>query len=735
MQSSPIAAGTFKPTLLAMLISAAACPAFAAITATTTDTSKDNESTMTVVAPAGSDFKPGGDELVPAYLDGQVINGGRMGMLGQQNAMDVPFNVVGYSSKLIEDQQAKTIADVVRNDASVQNVQGTGNFAESYRIRGFDLYGDDMTLGGLPGIMPRQVISTNAIDRVEIFKGANALMNGSATSAVGGMINLEPKHADDVPLTRLGVDYTSASQIGTSLDAGRRFGDNNQFGARVNLLQREGETAVHDEKRRSTVATLGLDYRGDNLRTSLDLGYQKLGFHGGRTGINNYTYDFIPEVPSATHNTSQKWVYSDLESKFAMLRGEYDITDSWTVYGGVGGQYTDEMGSYGNPTVSSTDGTATISRMDVHSTTDSTSGMFGIRGKFETGFINHNVNVGYSAYRMRYKTSYDYGTSSQSTDLYSTPDVAAPVLGGTGAWGDLDAPRVTERTRAQGILLTDTLGMLDDKVLLTLGTRYQKIVSRGYNVLTSTEDASSNFEKSRWTPAYGVVVKPWEHISLYANHIEALQKGSRAPDGTANYGQSTDIIHSKQNEVGIKADFQRVGGSLALFEIKKPSALTNASNVYTLDGEQRHRGIELNVFGEPVLGLRLNGSATWIDAKMTKTSGGTLDGSHAIGVPAYNMVLGAEYDIQPIEGLTATALINHSGAQYANSANSKKLDSYTTLDLGVRYSMKVNQNDMVWRVGVDNVTNEKYWSNVSASGWYVYQGDPRTLKVSMSYDF
>ena len=62
--------------------------------------------------------------------------------------MDVPFNVIGYTSKLIQDQQAKTIADVVSNDAGVQAVQGYGNFAETYRIRGFKLDGDDMTMGG-----------------------------------------------------------------------------------------------------------------------------------------------------------------------------------------------------------------------------------------------------------------------------------------------------------------------------------------------------------------------------------------------------------------------------------------------------------------------------------------------------------------------------------------------------------------------------------------------------------
>ncbi|MCY0519265.1 TonB-dependent receptor, partial [Pseudomonas aeruginosa] len=95
-----------------------------------------------------------------------------------------------------------------------------------------------------------------------------------------------------------------------------------------------------------------------------------------------------------------------------------------------------------------------------------------------------------------------------------------------------------------------------------------------------------------------------------------------------------------------------------------------------------------------------------------KTAEGATDGKDAIGVANFYAVLGAEYDIKPVEGLTATARVNHSGSQYADAANTKKLDSYTTLDLGLRYRMRLNadQNEMIWRVGVTNVTNEKYWS-------------------------
>ena len=168
-----------------------------------------------------------------------------------------------------------------------------------------------------------------------------------------------------------------------------------------------------------------------------------------------------------------------------------------------------------------------------------------------------------------------------------------------------------------------------------------------------------------------------------------------------------------------------------------PSAILNSNGHYGLDAEQRNRGVELNVFGEPLLGVRLNASATWLQAELTKTNNGLNQGNDAIGVPNFYAVLGAEYDIKPIDGLTATARVNHSGTQYADLANTKKLDSYTTLDLGMRYRFAVNhnQNQMTVRAGIDNVTNENYWSSVDDSGTYITQGEPRTFKVSVGYAF
>ena len=727
-----------KLSVLALAIGTVLPTANAATTEDAT-TRKNQPETMVVQGVEGSDFKAGGEELVPAYLDGQIAHGGRLGMLGEQKAMDVPFNVIGYTSKLVQDQQAKTIADVVKNDAGVQAVQGYGNFAETYRIRGFKLDGDDMTMGGLSGVVPRQVMDTQMLERVEVFKGANALVNGAASSGVGGMINLEPKRAEDIPTTRLGVDYTSDSQVGGSLDLGRRFGDDNQFGARVNVLHREGEGRIDNDNRRTTLASLGLDYRGDRLRSSLDFGYQKKTFHGGEMGVGVANIDQIPAVPDATKSYAQKWGYSDIENEFGMIKTEYDLTDNWTTYAGLGAQHAHEIGTYAAPKLTNVNGNATVGRLDTNRIIDGFSGMGGIRGSFNTGVVSHKVNVGYSAQIRRDATAWRMSDSAKNPtiNIYNSHDVDMPDYKPNPKGGHYDDPLTTARNRTQGWLLSDTLGFFDDSLLFTAAARHQKVVIRNYDNQTGQETTSSSFTESRWMPTFGLVYKPWETLSLYANHTEALQPASNAPITAKNYGQSIGIAHSKQDEVGVKIDYQRVGGSLSLFQITKPSGVLDSDKYYRMDGEQRNRGVELNVFGEPVLGLRLTGSTLWIDPELTKTAGGAYDGNDAIGVSRFYAVLGAEYDIKPIEGLTATARVNHTGSQYADTANTKKLDSYTTLDLGMRYRMHLNQeqNDLVWRVGVTNVTNQNYWSGADDTGVYIYQGEPRTLKVSVSYDF
>ena len=733
---SPVFIRKLLPVLISAGLGALTLPATAA-TATTPPAAKDGD-TITVSATPQT-FTPGGNDTVPAFLDGQIANGGRLGILGEQDAMNVPFSVLSFTEKLMQDQHTRTLGDVLNNDASLHTGYGYGNYSETFVVRGFELSGDDISYGGLYGVLPRKLLPTEFADRVELLKGSSAFLNGvpPGGTGVGGNVNIEPKRATDAAINRVSVDYTSSSQVGGAVDAGRRFGDNNQWGVRVNAVHREGESAIDDEKRRLTLGSLGLDYRGDRFRSSLDFGMSKTSVHGGRPVVYLGKATKIPDVPSATGNYGQNYASTDMENEFGMLKGEYDVADNWTVYAAAGANHTHEFGKYSSPTLQDNDGNATMSRMTVPYFADSLSSQAGVRGKFDTGFVSHNVNLGMSTLYRKYKTAYTMTAASIKTNIYDPVDYSEP-LNNLYSGGDMSDPLVRNRTRSYGVSLSDTMSVLDDRLQFIAGLRRQNVVVKNYNYNGSE---STSFDEMKVTPAFGLVVKPWEHYSFYANHIEALQAGETAGttyngDIVSNGGQVTGIETSKQNEVGVKADFGRVAGSLALYEIKKPIGMYRATGdgyTYGNYGEVRNRGIELNVFGEPVLGVRVNSSFTWMDPQMTKTQGGTYDGNDAVGVPDYQWVVGGEWDIPGGSGVTATGKVIRSGSQYADEANKLKVDGWTRLDLGLRYAMPVGQNTLTWRANLENVTNEKYWA--SATGGYLTQGDPREFKLSATYDF
>lgn len=140
--------------------------------------------------------------------DGQVARGGQMDILGNQDMMDVPFTMTSYTAQLIEDQQAEDIGDVLFNDPSVRQSFGFGNQLQAFVIRGLPLNGDDVAFNGLYGVLPRQMISPDAVERVEVFKGPKAFLNGTSPTGtgLGGNVNLQPKRVGDTPTRRYTQD-------------------------------------------------------------------------------------------------------------------------------------------------------------------------------------------------------------------------------------------------------------------------------------------------------------------------------------------------------------------------------------------------------------------------------------------------------------------------------------------------------------------------------------------------
>jgi len=317
--------------------------------------------------------------------------------------------------------------------------------------------------------------------------------------------------------------------------------------------------------------------------------------------------------------------------------------------------------------------------------------------------------------------------------------------------GSMSNPKVTARTNTQSLAIADTLGFMDDRLLITLGARRQGIESKGYDY--DTGERASAYNRYETTPIAGVVYKLSDDLSIYANYIEGLVKGDIAPStiwvddanrSVSNGGQALAPYVSKQTEVGLKYDGGNIGGSLAVFQTKRPFATFEydvASNAldgtYAENGEQRNRGVELSMFGEPVDGVRVLGGLTLLDAEMTSTRRGLNDGNRVIGVPRTQANIGTEWDVPDLQNLTLTARALYTGKQYADAANELEVPSWTRFDLGARYRMVVDDRDVTLRANLENVTGRDYWA--SAGGYpdngYLVLGAPRTLSVSATVDF
>lgn len=676
----------------------------------------------------------------PAYNGGQVATGGRVGLFGSQDLMDTPFTVTSYTETLARNQQARSVADVLQNDPAVRVSKGFGNFQELYVVRGFPVYSDDMTWNGLYGILPRQFVASEFIERVEVFHGATAFLNGAAPggSGVGGAFNLTPKRAGDEPLNRLTLGWDGGEALYAAGDFSRRFGENGEWGGRLNVAARDGEGAVDGENRELQVLGLGVDRRGDRARFSADLGWQNHHIDAPRPTVT--PNGAVPDAPSVDTNFAQPWTYTDEEQLFGVARGEVDLTDDVTVWAAFGGRSGKEGNVLANPNANP-DGSLTAYRFDNAREDTVWSGDAGVRADLTTGPVGHRLVASASQVQLKSANAYAFSSfAGFASDLYTPIDVAAPTPD-FFVGGDLDAPLTTERSRTSSFAIADQLSFLDGRLLATVGARYQEIETSSYDYNSGAR--LSGYEGDAITPAFALVYKPSDSISVYANYAEALIPGKTAPsvvNGTpvSNAGEVLDPFRGEQIEAGIKYDAGSFGVTANLFRITLPNeAFDTATATYTSGGEQRNQGVELAVYGEPVAGLRLLGGLTLMDAEVTRALDAALEGKQPIGVPEVQANLNAEWDVPSVTGLTLEGRAIYTGEQQVNGTNSVQLDSWTRFDAGARYAFEAGGKPLTVRARVENLADEDQW--VAVGGYpganYLTLGAPRTFRVSISTDF
>ena len=653
-----------------------------------------------------------------------------VGILGERSALEAPLSATGYTAAMILDQNARSTSEVLANDPSIRvQSAGDGNY-DYFSLRGFSLAASAFSLDGLYGVLPWNTLSPEAVASFEVIRGpASTFTGASPFDNPGGTIDIQPKRANDAALTQFTAIQDVGGQWGGHADIGRRFGADGAWGVRVNAVYRDGELARDRQSEKTQLLTLGADYRGERLRASVDAGYQDLATDG--TSYLFYIYEGtpVPNAPETDDNIFPEWSNSRSRDAYFAGRLEFDIAAAVTAYAAVGTR--DHKSSILNPytEIGDADGSLGVYPYQESYFADTHwSGEAGVRFTMTTGAIDHRWVVSASGVRFdvgwlgTYSDGFD-ALPYYASNLYAPAYPAAPDLSSTTDDGELQL-----KNRLTGVSIADTLSFADGKHQLTLGLRRQRFeIERVF-------EPDNNYDDSAWSPSVAFMTKLDEDLSLYANYMTGLSQGPFAPIGTENQNQPFAPRKTRQYEVGTKAEIGKLFTSLALFQITQPAGLTDpVTNVFSVNGEERHRGLEWTFAGEVATGGRVLGGINYIDAELTRTEGGLQDGNQAPGVPEWTANLGGEWDIPPLTGLTLTARALYTDKQFIYGDNIQSIPDWTRLDLGARYATFISDHAVTFRLNAINVTGENYWA--SAKGFGLSLGAARSAVFSASMTF
>lgn len=667
--------------------------------------------------------------VVTARVGGQIAVKSPTGLLGVRDRMDVPFSTTSVTDQLIRDLQAHTLAEVLANDPSVRTTNDRFNYADQVTIRGFALSASEATLNGLGGMVPTRRLPYESIERVDLIRGPVGLLVGNTPgSGIAGSLNYVTKKAGRDPINRLTGSFYSDGNFGGAIDFSRKFGGSDGLGVRVNAAYRDGSTPLDGQKDRAGTASVNLDYTTGRFNLSVDAGYFDQKLQGLSPAVFLAAGASLPPPPDIRSTIVPSWQRSSVVGQYGMARARYDFVDGVYLTGAYGRLFNKEITVQNILVNLQTNGDVTAITLAAPQRRYFESADIQFHAKFKTGPISHDLAL------IGNRIAYQEGGPQTRFGAPSLQNIYRPF---TIAEPDISGIRRRIPRQLDNVLTSfaaaDIMSALDGHVQLLVGARLQRIKTDQYFGADPTVP-TSQYAKSKLTPAYALIVKPVDQIALYANYIEGLVQGPIAPTAAANAGQQFAPTAASQYEAGVKFDSGGLAAQLSYFRVEQQTGYTDpTTNIFGILGLQRNTGIEAQLFGEPVEGFRITGGASTLKARIVRSLGGALNGKNAPASPEFQFTIAPEVDLHFIPGLTLSGRITHTGDFFANPQNTQRVPSWTTFDIGARFKFQAVDTPLTIRANVDNLTNKNAWLTRGAGG--LARSTPRTFRLSVEAAF
>ncbi len=683
-------------------------------------------------------------QLPAVQVQGQDESGYRadtasVGGFTEAPLLDTPASITVLNAALIKDQQARLLSEVLRNDASVGDSYAPIGYYENFVVRGFSLNAASSYKINGRTITGEQNVALENKQQVEVLKGLAGLQSG--ISEPSGVINYVTKRPEDVRSVTVSSDDRGSGYIAT--DVGGWFGSEQQFGLRANVAHEDLNSYVeHANGQRDFVslafdwnispdAVLKLDAEYQNKQQRSVPGYQLLGgtevphdaspkkLLGHQSGSKQVGIDSLNLNGSFEYRFSDQWKGSVSAARSKVVIDDYSAFAWGGDTSGVGNTFTPQ-GNYDIYDYRSPDDTRRDDEVQAAMT-----------GLFDTAGIGHELTFGTSAFRRvidkRKAVNEWLGSGNIDADAPTFPPTDVP----------LNASHRSLDSRQYGLFVTDRI-RFNEQWQTLLGGREVRLDEQAFD---STGDEARHTRQYVFLPQASLIYKPVENISLYTSYSKGLSLGGTAPWFASNADDTLAPTTSRQIEAGVKYDWRRISFAAAVFQTRqayqyaKPDGAGNFT--YVQQGEQKNTGLELSANGWATEHLQIATSVAAIRARVSGSGTPAYEEHQAINVPKLRASVYADYALPWFNGLAVLGGVQYSAKKYANRSGNVEVGDYAVVNVGSRYTTKIDGYETVFRLSVDNLFDKRYWRDAGEymGDDYLFQGAPLTARLSASVNF
>lgn len=653
------------------------------------------------------------------------------GALGQRDLLDTPFSISPVTADLIANRQAIDINETFAADPGVTPV-ASGYVGESsgFAVRGLalDLLNgykmDGLAIPNWGSDLPLEPFS-----QIELLKGPGGFMYGFGQP--GGILNFVSKQPTPKPYASFTLGYVSNGVFKQAADFGGTMQD---WGYRLNLVHEEGDTFVHDGHIRRNAASLALTkHIADNLQWHFNSIYQNRDVQGAYYGIilgQDYGYPVaepvrVPTALGGDQRVSQPYTGYQTTYRVANTGLTWNISPDWNFH--LDYSYAKQTRENRDSAIILTDNHGNYTDLNYLGYSrynySQWQGMF--NGTLTTGSIKHDVVFGASWQTLNSHYPADWNVSAGewlgNGNLFDPPLLPDPNT----PWSR--STYLAETTTQHALFASDTL-TFSSRWSALIGVRYIDYLDKTFG--PGSTQPTARYGQTPVTPTAALMYKPLAPVTLYGSYVQSLEQPASAPQSAVNAYQTFAPTTSKQFELGAKTGFDTWNANLALFQVQRGLQYLNADNVYVQDGRTRYRGVDASF--QASLGTRWTvlGGIMALDAVNIRAAS-DVDGKRAYGAPKLQGNLYAEYSVPQLSGLVLTAGARYVGNQAIEANNSNFVAAYHTFDVGARYVSTLGGHPVTYRVGIDNLADEKYW--LTSFGFILNQSTPRTVRASVTF--